>query len=181
MFVPHSLTKLHNIAECKRVTGAETVIEVGAYKGVTTKRLSHIFNEVISIEIDESLYRIAKERNKRRGNVELILGDGSQVLPDILPRTSKCIIFLDGHFSGGDTGQGDVPEPVLKELDLIRPWLDEVYGIVLDDFRLFGVEPGWPKKSQIFEKFEQVFSGKEWKLAVQYDQVLVTRISDAKA
>ena len=38
-FIPHSLTKLHNLKLCRDITGATTVVEIGTFWGVTAKRL----------------------------------------------------------------------------------------------------------------------------------------------
>ena len=174
-FVPHSLTKLHNIKFCRDLSGARTAIEVGSYKGITTRRLSYLFDQVISVEIDEKLHEMAKLRCARRRNVELILGDGAVVLPQIARRFEKALIFLDGHFSGGETGKGYEPEPVLRELDYVAAHLVNVAAVVIDDFRLFGVDPGWPRKHEVFEKLEAVFPGDVWTITVLNDQFLVIR------
>ncbi|RWL22678.1 MAG: class I SAM-dependent methyltransferase [Mesorhizobium sp.] len=174
-FVPHSLTKLHNMKTCRDMTGATTAVEIGSYKGVTTKRMSHLFEKVISVEIDEALYHQASKRCAGRKNVELLLGDGARLLPEIAARVNKALIFLDGHFSGGETGQGDEPEPVLKELDLIAPFISSFVAVVVDDFRLFGVEPGWPRKSEVIQKLETLLPESQWKLSVLNDQFLAVR------
>lgn len=174
-FVPHSLTKLHNLKLCRDLTGARTAVEIGSYKGVTARRLSYLFDMVISVEIDAKLHEMARQRCAGRTNVELLLGDGMKLLGEISGRIDRGLIFLDGHFSGGITGQGDVPEPVLQEVDVIKNHLDNYVAVVVDDFRLFGVEPGWPPKSQVMEKLESVFPAAAWNLMVMNDQFLVTR------
>ncbi|MGX9117698.1 rRNA adenine N-6-methyltransferase family protein [Mesorhizobium sp. BHbsci] len=174
-FVPHSLTKLHNMKTCRDMTGATTAVEIGSYKGVTTKRMSHLFERVISVEIDEALYHQASKRCAGRKNVELLLGDGAKLLPEIATRVDKALIFLDGHFSGGETGQGDEPEPVLKELDLIAPFISNFVAVVVDDFRLFGVEPGWPRKSEVIQRLETLLPETQWRLSVLNDQFLAVR------
>lgn len=174
-FVPHSLTKLHNMKTCRDMTGATTAVEIGSYKGVTTKRMSHLFEKVISVEIDEALYHQASKRCAGRKNVELLLGDGARLLPEIASRVNKALIYLDGHFSGGETGQGDEPEPVLKELDLIAPFISNFAAVVVDDFRLFGVEPGWPRKSEVIQKLETLLPETQWRLSVLNDQFLAVR------
>jgi len=177
LFVPHSLTKLHNIQTCKKLSGATTAIEIGSYKGVTTKRLSYIFDKVISVEIDKKLYEISRNRCRGRKNVEVLHGDGAKLLPDIARNVNNALIFLDGHFSGGETGQGDEPEPVLKELDLILDHMKNFASVVIDDFRLFGVEAGWPYKYEVFQKLEMMFPVKNWTITVLNDQFLVIRNS----
>lgn len=175
IFVPHSLLKLHNLKLARDMTGAETAIEIGSYKGVTTKRLSRLFKKVVSVEIDPALKAHAAKRCASRPNVEILLGDGSDLLPKILDTHSRALLFLDGHFSGGETGQGDEPEPVLKELDGIAPRLDRVSAVVIDDFRLFGVEAGWPPKSAVFAKLESIFKAPDWAIHVHNDQFLILR------
>jgi Ribosomal RNA adenine dimethylase len=175
IFVPHSLTKLQNIARLKSRTGATTVIEVGSFKGVTTRRLSYIFSTVHSIEIDQKLFAQAQRRCAGRANVTLHNGDGKHVLREIAPNVRRCIVFLDGHFSGGDTGQGDEPEPVLAEVDLIGDNLSNFVGVVIDDFHEFGMAPGWPKKSEVLAKIERVMPEPEWLHAVMHDQFVSLR------
>lgn len=175
IFVPHSLTKLHSIARIKSRTGATTVIEVGSYRGVTTRRLSYIFSVVHSIEIDGKLIAEAQGRCARRKNVTMHHGDGKEILQALAPEVSRCVVFLDGHFSGGETGQGDEPEPVLAELDVIGAHLSNFVGIVIDDFREFGVAAGWPKKSDVLAKLERVVPEPEWLHAVMHDQFVSLR------
>jgi hypothetical protein len=137
--------------------------------------LSYLFDRVITIEIDEKLYEQAKARCSKRKNIEFHLGDGADLIRGIVQKENGLVIFLDGHFSGGETGLGDEPEPVLKELDLIADELGRIQAVVVDDFRLFGVEPGWPSKSQLLAKLESVFRPPLWSIAVLNDQVLAYR------
>jgi len=95
-------------------------------------------------------------------------------LPAIAKEVDNAILFLDGHFSGGDTGQGDEPEPILAELDAIEPDLASFVAIVIDDFRLFGVDKGWPQKSEVLAKLERVL-GADWKIFVMNDQFVAVR------
>ena len=174
-FVPHSLTKLHNLKLCRDISGAKTVVEIGTFKGVMAKRLSRLFDRVVTVEIVPELYEISKKRCANRKNIELLLGDGSQLLPKIAADVTNAVLFLDGHFSGGDTGQGDEPEPVLKELDLIEAHLENFNAVVVDDFRLFGVDKGWPKKSEVLEKLEAVLPASDWNHYIINDQFVTVR------
>jgi SAM-dependent methyltransferase len=176
-FVPHSLTKLHNLKLCKDLTGARQVIEIGSFKGVTAKRLSYLFDQVITVEIDKALHAEAVARCARRKNIELLIGDGSDLLPQIAKRVDNAVLFLDGHFSGGSTGMGVEPEPVLKELDLVACNLENFSAVVVDDFRLFGVEPGWPSKWEVMKKIEDVLKTSNWNHYILNDQFVSIKIS----
>ena len=64
---------------------------------------------------------------------------------------------------------------MLRELDLVAPHLDNVASIVIDDFRLFGVEAGWPHKYEVMEKLERLFDRNSWNITVLNDQFLINR------
>ena len=176
VFVPHSLTKLQTLTRLRKTTAATTIIEVGSYKGVTTRRLSRFYEQVLSIEIDPALCEQARRRCAARRNVTIYEGDGKVLLPQLAATVRNCVLFLDGHFSGEGTGHGDEPEPVLAELDVVRQCIDNFVGLVVDDFRLFGVERGWPRKSQVMAKLEQVLPSPQWSHAVLNDQFVATRL-----
>ena len=54
-----------------------------------------------------------------------------------------------------------------------------ISAIVVDDFRLFGIDKGWPKKSEVLAKLEAVFPEKNWQLSVHNDQFLVIKLPPA--
>lgn len=178
-FVPHSLTKLHNLKFCRDITKADTVVEIGSFKGVTARRLSYLFEKVITVEIDTTLHEISKIRCATRDNVQLILGDGKEVLADLAPDVRNAVLFLDGHFSGGQTGRGDEVEPVLEELDVISLHIGNFCAILIDDFRLFGVEEGWPRKSAVLAKLEEVLPNPVWTHYILNDQFICIRSNNA--
>lgn len=175
VFVPHSLTKLQTLVRLRKVTGATTVIEVGSFKGVTTRRLSRFYDHVLSIELDPGLCEQARRRCSSRRNVTIYEGDGKVLLPQLAATVRDCVLFLDGHFSGEGTGHGDEPEPVLAELEAVRQYIDHFVGLVVDDFRLFGVERGWPRKSEVMAALEQVLPAPQWTHSVLNDQFVVAR------
>jgi len=115
----------------------ETFIETGTYKGEMVHAIAPNVKQVYSIELDEKLYILARERFKDSPNIRLLWGDSGKILPDILIDIKEpCLFWLDAHYSGGITAKGETNTPILKELSTI---LDSPYGhvILIDDARCY--------------------------------------------
>jgi hypothetical protein len=115
-------------------------IETGTYQGNTVISFEPYFNNLYTIEISEYLYNTAK--CKYNGNkIKFILGDSSIVLKELLPKIrEKCIFFLDGHYSSENTGRGQKDCPLNEEIENINEFLVNEAIIIIDDFRLFGLD-----------------------------------------
>lgn len=140
---------------------------------MTTNRCASIFEQVYTVELDQDLTQPATKFLSKRKNVKVIQGDAVNVLPQIFasPGVTDALIFLDGHFSGGVTACGDHPEPAIEELKFLSKVQSQVNCIVIDDFRAFGTELGYPSKSELFRAIEQLFENA--KIAVHLDQIVV--------
>jgi hypothetical protein len=114
-------------------------IETGTYFGDTIFALESYFNQLYTIEFSEKYYNNAK--NKYNGNkIIFLLGDSGVVFKTLLPTiTEKCIFFLDGHFSGDDTGKSEKDCPLYEEIININNNFQHDAIIIIDDFRLFGL------------------------------------------
>lgn len=170
-----SLNKFRQIRHEAKRAGARVLIETGTYLGVTTRRCAAVFDRVLTIELDQQLAEQAKTYLSDLTNVEVFQGDVVRVLPGLLARSDldDVFLFLDAHFSGGDTASTEVPEPALIELDIIAASIRKLRGFIVDDFRCFGTEPGFPRKSELLAACERLFPGFE--IRVHLDQVVVTR------
>lgn len=173
----HGYFKFIVLRELGKRTKAKCLIESGTFLGITAARCARVFDRVFTIELDAQLAEGAKSYLHRYPNVEVFQGDAIDWLPKILSRddAAAAVIFLDGHYSGGDTAKGKLPEPALIELEQIAAFRERVCGIVIDDFRLFGTEQGFPTKTALVSTIERTFRHPTFELKAHADQLIVER------
>jgi hypothetical protein len=115
-------------------------VETGTLVGNTIFSVEPYFNKLYTIEFSEKYY-INTKNNYRGNKINFILGDSSIVFETLLPNiTDKCIFFLDGHWSSGDTGRSDKDCPLYEEITHINNLFVNDAIIIIDDFRLFGLK-----------------------------------------
>jgi hypothetical protein len=135
--------------------GTPVFVETGTYLGSMVEYIAATGAECHSIEIDPAIYARAEEMLRRHRNVNLILGDSGEKLPDVLSRLDRPATFwLDGHYSGSFTGRSEVDSPVSAELDHILSHPIKRHVILIDDARDFNGENGYPKLSSLLGHFD---------------------------
>lgn len=148
-------------------------VETGTYLGDTVAAVKDMYSSVISIEVDEALYKSACTRFADDKNVKIVRGDCARELPAILAALHEPAVFwLDGHYSGGITGKGEIEDPILISLNQIAalPPLDHV--IFVDDARTFDGLEGRPDISDVFNTIKKINS--RYIIRVQNDIIVAT-------
>lgn len=113
-------------------------VETGTYQGDTTHMASLYFDKVYTIELEPNYAARARDRFKYYSQVTVLEGDSSKVLKELCPKLDKPVFFwLDGHFSGGDTAQGEKDCPLIEEVSIINELCIQPCVVVIDDVRLF--------------------------------------------
>ncbi len=133
------------IARLAKVSGAKILVETGTYLGDTPWQLRHLFERIWSVEVHPPLAALARERFAGVDHVTIVEGDSRHALKEIAPLVDKPVLYwLDGHYSGGFTGMGDLYCPIFDELDTVFGQTKTPFVAMIDDARLFGVEEGYP-------------------------------------
>jgi hypothetical protein len=174
----HSMMKYMVIRALARRTGANCLVETGTFLGVTAARCAGVFDTVLTVELDPQLAAQATKFLAKYANVTVYQGDAVSLLPKMLAHrgATKTIVFLDAHFSGGDTAHGDVPEPAIAELSILAKHADHISGIIIDDFRSFGVDEGFPTKAELLAVAEAHFFHPTFAIKAHCDQIVIERI-----
>lgn len=170
----------------KSASNINVFIETGTYKGDTTIIASSIFKPkqkkpcVHSIELSDQLFQNAQERFKNDQNIRLYHGDTLKILPEILRNiTDRAIIFLDAHYSLGETAQGSFNTPILAELEIIKHSHHHDSLLIVDDIRMFDLPiadvkgtfmEGYPTLNMIVEKILEI--NPSYQCAIIYDTLI---------
>jgi hypothetical protein len=137
--------KMRRITTIAQQYSCNTFIETGTFYGQTVNYVKRYFKKTMSVEIYKPLYDYNLKAFKGIENIFLFNGDSTKRLPEMLSLSEgRCLFWLDGHFSGLGTGIGDNVSPIIEELNIIKSSAIIDHCILIDDYRLFGNEAGYP-------------------------------------
>ncbi len=126
-----------NIQLFEKYNKNKVFIETGTYAGEGVRNAIFAgYKEIHSIELAEKWYYYCKGYFKYIPWVYTYLGDSIEQLPSILSKlTQPATIWLDAHYSGGDTAFKNVITPLLQEIDIIKSHHIKTHTIIIDDLR----------------------------------------------
>lgn len=159
---------------------ATIFVETGTYLGVTTELASRYFSRVYTIELSQELYEQAQEKFHNNAKIRLYQGESAEILPNIINNFhEQAIVFLDAHFSLGNTAKGKNNTPIIDELYKIKQTGFKNHILIIDDIRMFynpiaGVEQtfmeGYPSLHQIVDAILTI--NPEYQCAVLFDTLI---------
>jgi hypothetical protein len=148
---PAPEAKREHLLELFKARGHRVLLESGTYLGETVEYFVPHAERIISVEVVPELFAGARQRFATDRNVELILGDALHLIPQLVEGlVDPPLIWLDGHYSEGVTGRGDEVEPAASILTLLGS-VRKPAGttVVVDDLRLFSMEPEFPSLDEL--------------------------------
>jgi hypothetical protein len=173
--LPHIL-KQYTVKDYASKYGCSTLIETGTFEGDMVKASLNAFAKIYSIELDHFFYNRATKKFSSFPKVKIIQGDSGKMLSEILKEVNtRCIFWLDGHYSAGGTAKGDLDTPILMEINSIfeHPIKDHV--ILIDDARCFNGTNDYPALDNFIKELYKQRS--DIKIEVYND---IIRITSAK-
>jgi hypothetical protein len=125
-------------------------VETGTFYGDMLAALADDFESFYSIELHPDLARRAARRFASDPRVSILEGDSGQRLETLLRSLARpCVLWLDGHYSGGLTARGQSDTPILLELDALFRGGTPLDAVLIDDARLFGTDAAYPTLEEL--------------------------------
>ena len=168
---PHNI-KQQQIKKAKDLFKCSILVETGTYYGDMIFAMQKHFKEIYSIELSTNLYNLAQERFKKHKHIKLLNGDSGKLLKDVVKELKEPALFwLDGHYSGGITAQGEKDTPIFEELShIFNSKLKHI--ILIDDARCFGRNQDYPTIEELKTFVSQNKS--DAVINVEYDIIKIT-------
>ena len=122
----------------KYANRASVFIETGTLTGTTVALANNLgFDGIYSIELSDKWYKHSATRFVNMPHITIIHGNSGEKLGELLLTIDQpCVIWLDAHYSGGDTAKSDLP--LYNELEAIGKHHIKNHTILIDDMRGFG-------------------------------------------
>ena len=156
---------------------SDVFIETGTYYGNTTMWASKHFEKVHTIEFSEQIYQVTSKKYAHVDNINFHFGDTRILLAEILKgleNSSKVILWLDAHWSSGETYGENDNCPLIKELEIIIQSKRNAC-ILIDDARLFLAPPPLPNNYHQYPGIQDIVKlyGDDTFITVYEDVIII--------
>jgi hypothetical protein len=102
-------------------------------------------DRVLSIELDDWLFRRAVRKFAGNPKVRIYHGDSAEILPGVLGSLEgRALFWLDAHYSAGITARGMIDTPIVGEFEAILARSDTGHVLLVDDANSFTGAAGYP-------------------------------------
>ena len=147
-------------------------VETWTYEWDTTQIISKLVKVVYTIELAKYYYDLAVIRFKNQRNIILLCGDSWEKLSEVFNSSlnDRCLIFLDGHYSGWETAKGKTDCPIFWELEKIKKHHIKNHIIVIDDVRLIWVDIHYPDMKNLIDFLLSI--NEKYSIRIQYDSLI---------
>ena len=136
-------------------------VETGTFLGHMIEAQRKNFKKLYSIEVEPKLYLDAYNYFKPYTHIKILKGDSAFELKTVLGdiQNDSVLFWLDGHYSGENTGMGENECPIFRELETILiNRIDEKY-ILIDDARCFNGNNDYPTIAEIIDFVQNTGNG----------------------
>lgn len=145
-----ALIKQDVIRDIANRSRTRVLVETGTLFGDMIFATLDSFDRLYSIEVNQQLYDRAVKRFSKYPKVKILLGDSGKKIQDVLSEVDQpCLFWLDGHYSGGITGRGELDTPIMQELTHIFSHRVKEHVLLIDDARCFVGADGYPTLDQL--------------------------------
>lgn len=138
-------------------------VETGTFLGGTVEAVLNLFQQIYSIEVEPKLFADAKEKFSSYKHVQIIQGDSSEQIKNILANLDRPALFwLDAHYSAGITGKAKEDSALRAEVVLISEHINKTklkHVMLLDDARDFTGNNGYPTVSEVIMHVKENLPG----------------------
>lgn len=142
---PPQAYKYEVIKNYARASGIRILVETGTFHGDSIFACLNTFDQLFTIELDPLLFENAARRFKGNMKVKVLQGDSGTVLGKLLTGLPKrCVFWLDGHYSEGETAKAALNTPIIEELQHIFAHPCKNHIILIDDARCFTGADDYP-------------------------------------
>jgi len=150
---PHELIQLF-----RKQFSLRTFVETGTFRGGTAAWAASCFEQVITIEASETIYKQTSSKYADIANINFLFGDSRKLLAQVVSALpAPALFWLDSHWCSEQITYGEKDEcPVLDEIKILNASpLD--HFILIDDARLFSSPPALPYRIDQWPALDQVF------------------------